>query len=157
MNDREPLLAAENGSDQPNEWSHDLFACCDDCNGECLLAWTIPCVIYGLNARDAGLCSCISNKYCSVVCGCLFSCLCWFGWARIFWYSGIRRSIRSTYGIAGNRFKDRSTVLFCPCCALIQERRQLKEVVPASVPVTVAPLCYNPPQQQAPNQCDPQQ
>ena len=158
------LVTAENSSDNANEWSHHLFACFDDC-GECLLAWTSPSVIFALNAREAGFYPCGGNNDKSLVCNCLLF-LCLSGAARMIWGCIIRPSIRRKYGIAGSPLKDCCTVLFCPHCALIQERQQLKEVVPSSStnqvivpqnPVTVAPLCYNPPQQQAPDQCVPQQ
>ena len=132
-----------------------MFRCFDDCG---LLAWTSPCAVFGLNAREVGLYPCCCNKGCYLASSCLYF-ICFPLPSTIWrcWY--IRPSIRRRYSIPGNCCKDCCTVLFCPHCALIQERQQLKEVMPSSStnqvvvaqnPVTVAPQCYNPPQQHFP-------
>ena len=133
--------ATARGEEVPTtRWSHSLFGCFDDF-GECLLVFTTPCVIYGLNAREAGLCS-GCHKDCALICGCLF-CLFFPESAMVTWCCCIRPNIRHKYGIQGNCCEDGCAVFLCPCFALLQERKQLKEIYRAPTLVIQPPVDYH--------------
>ena len=126
---------------QNNEWSFGLFGCFEDC-GECLLACCVPCIPFGFNARDSDVCC---QGCCGVFCGCLFFLCCPF-WSYIAWCCCIRPNIRRKHGIPTNCCMDCLAVTFCPCCALVQERRQLAAGPPpaAQVIVTQNPVITQP-------------
>ena len=107
---------------QVNEWSHGLFGCFDDC-GECMLACCCPCIAFGMNARDSGCCC---EGCCGAFCGCiLFLC----PGAFCAWCCCIRPNIRRKSSIPKNGCADFWSILLCPCCALIQERKQCNEIL----------------------------
>ena len=165
MGDKVPLLiSVEDGIPRNNEWRHGLFGCTDDI-GECLLVWFCPCVIFGLIARD----SCHPGYWCDGFFGALFGCLGFIFCqqaAMCAWGLSLRPNIRRKYGIQGDRILDCLAVLFCSRCALLQERKQLKESLPPANqvvvvqqqqnPITAVPQSYAPPQQYAPQQYAPQ-
>ena len=116
------VQGADVNQNQVNEWSHGLFGCFDDC-GECLLACCCPCITFGMNARDS---DCCCKGCCGSFCGCiLFFC----PGAICAWCCCIRPNIRRKSSIPENGCADFWSILFCPYCALIQERQQCNEIL----------------------------
>ena len=113
-------MSTGNRDNRVNEWSHGLFGCFDDC-GECMLSCCCPCVAFGMNARDSGTC-------CEGCCGSFCGCILFFCPGAFFaWCCCIRPNIRRKSNIPTNCCADFWSILFCPFCALIQERNQCKE------------------------------
>ena len=134
----------EDGVLRNNIWRYGLFSCFDDV-GDCLLALCCPCVTFGLNMRD----SCYPGYWCDGDCGVFSACLAYIfceTYARCAWGLSTRPKIRRDHGIQGSRVLDCLAVTLCPCCALVQERRQLKEgpVNPVVVKIEDVPVTAEP-------------
>ena len=100
-----------------NDWSHSLCGCFDDV-GACLLTCFCPCIAFGLNASDSGIC-------CEGCCGTFWGCVLFFiPCVNICVWGCIRSNIRNKFRIAPNCCADCFTLMFCSCCALTQERQQ---------------------------------
>jgi len=111
------------------EWSNGLFSCLGDA-GTCLLATFAPCMLYSKNrsrlvhleqqgyAHPSGGDSCTPG--CALYAVLFPQCL------STFVASPLRRRIRARYSISASSSSDDClTTLFCPCCALEQESREI--------------------------------
>lgn len=99
------------------QWQNGLFGCFDDF-GLCIMTCIFPCLTAGKNAEANGE-SCILYGFLA-----LLSCIGW--WSR----SKIRGMTREQKGIEGSMGMDCLMAIFCPCCALIQEAKELQGFVP---------------------------
>ncbi|KMZ74012.1 plant cadmium resistance 2 [Zostera marina] len=110
---------------QSPEWSTGLFDCCDD-PGNSFITFFCPCITFGQISEivDKGTTSCCVNgtfyallylfcTYQLCFCQCVYSCV-------------YRGKLRAQYSLEGSSYVDFLTHLFCECCALSQEYRELK-------------------------------
>lgn len=99
------------------EWNNGLFGCFDDF-GLCILTFFLPCITAGKNAEKNGnncfLCGFLS--ICSII--------------GIITRTQIRGLTREQKGIEGSCFMDFLVSCFCPCCALVQESKELDGFIP---------------------------
>ena len=95
------------------EWTNGVFGCFNDCTS-CILAYFIPCYIFGKNAEVVGD-SCVLCALSQFVP--LLSI-----WARV----SIRGKIREQRGIQGSCISDLICVWLCPLCTLVQEAQEIK-------------------------------
>jgi len=95
------------------EFSTGLCDCCVDIPG-CLFGCFCPCWVFGKNTEHFNGNGCCSNCMC-------YMCCC--GPCN---HSPIRRKLRLKYNLEGE-CNDFCTVLFCPCCALCQESREIMQ------------------------------
>ncbi|KAK0062969.1 protein PLANT CADMIUM RESISTANCE 3 [Biomphalaria pfeifferi] len=94
------------------KFQHGIFGCFDNCC-ICLIAYFVPCYIFGRNAGAVGeSCFLYGLVFAVPIFGVLFH------WS-------IRSKIRSSRNIDGNCIKDMLAVCLCPCCALIQEAQEV--------------------------------
>jgi len=134
-----PMVAAGGGNrnalnlpvgNEGRPWSFDFFDCFGDA-GTCLLAYFVPCVVYGQNKKrlehltthgtpDPQSGELFSGD-CFLHC-CLTGCA-GCGWAL---QMGVRGSIRSRYHIQGGSCGDCMSALCCTPCELTQESRELE-------------------------------
>lgn len=95
------------------EWNHDLFSCFED-SKTCIIAYVIPCYIFGKNAEKVDE-SCALCSLAFVVPG-----------LNLFAVTKIRGLIREMSGIEGGCHSDTIVWSFCGLCALVQEARQVE-------------------------------
>ncbi|CAF3522205.1 unnamed protein product [Rotaria sordida] len=89
-----------------NWWTQQLHHCCEDIGSCCLVCWCCPCTMYKIYDRaDEDLLTCC--------------------WPMTLW--PLRTKIRTLFRIRGSVCSDCLAVYCCPCCALIQMRRELKQ------------------------------
>jgi len=100
------------------EFSTGLCDCCVDIPG-CLFGCVCPCWLFGKNVEH------INGK------GCCGSCMCYTLCCGPCNHSPIRRKLRLKHNIQGE-CNDFCTVLFCPCCALCQESREIIHQIASS-------------------------
>lgn len=91
------------------DWKFGLFGCLGD-SKLCILTFLVPCYTVGKNAESFGE-DCLIH-------GLLFALGLNFG-------SILRWRLREKHGIAGTMLLDVLTQTVCPCCALVQEARQV--------------------------------
>eukprot|EP00808_Paulinella_micropora_P018383 g11653.t1 len=98
---------------QAGGWCEQCYTCGGGDVGICLKACFCPCCSYGSINEKLG------NGYCG---NCLlFFCCIHF---QCFCHMGVRSQIREKYGIEDG-CNDCCITFCCPCCALIQEEREL--------------------------------
>jgi len=92
------------------EWSTELFGCFEDCS-LCIITFIVPCYAVGKTAEAVG-------EQC---------CLCGLGYMFLGCIVGgfIREKVRKQKGIAGSLSHDFLNHLCCPCCAVIQDNREV--------------------------------
>lgn len=96
------------------EWANSLFGCFGD-SKLCLLTFCVPCYTIGKNAEGLGE-DCLMHGLLAAV-GCNFGPI-------------LRWRIRQEKGIKGSMMMDALTWGVLPCCALVQEARELGMGVP---------------------------
>lgn len=100
-----------------NQWNNGLCGCFDDF-GLCAITFFLPCITAGKNAEKNGqnclLCGALS------ICGCI----------GFFTRTHIRGLTREQKGLEGSMFMDFILSTCCPCCALIQESKELDGYIP---------------------------
>ena len=127
-------------NNQVNDWDHSICGCFDDL-GACLLTWFFPCITFGLNASESGTC-------CEGCCGTFWGCVLFFiPCVNCCVWCSIRSNIRNKHHIAPNCCADCCTILFCGCCAMIQERQQCNKPLQSTVTIIQQPGVAVPPQQ----------
>jgi Cys-rich protein (TIGR01571 family) len=99
---------------ETGKWSHGLFGCFDNV-GVCVIAYVAPCVTFGqtharLTENGAG-CMTYGALYMVPFLDCFLA-------------TQQRGEIRRRRAIEGGALMDLLTVLFCPCCALVQEGQE---------------------------------
>jgi Cys-rich protein (TIGR01571 family) len=94
------------------EWQHGLCGCFDDMK-TCIIAYIVPCYVFGKNAEIVGE-SCILCALAFYVPG-----------LNIFAETKVRGLIREKKGIDGSCFNDLLMWVFCWPCALIQEAQEV--------------------------------
>ena len=93
------------------DFRHGLFDCCGNC-GDCLFAYCLgPCYAY-VAAQAAGEDTCTSIMQCF----CYPMCLCC-----------LRSNVRAKRGIDGGCLGDFMVTWCCPCCAVIQIKREFTD------------------------------
>jgi len=92
-------------------FEHGTFSCFEDL-GLCLVTYFAPCYVAGKNAQFMGNSCCLHG----------LATFCGFGFISD---AIIRQKIREKYGIDGSLVNDIICHCFCPCCALIQEAREV--------------------------------
>ena len=113
-------------NNQVNNWDHSICGCFDDF-GACMLTCCFPCITFGLNASESGTC-------CDGCCGTFWGCVLFFiPCVNLCVWCCIRSNIRNKHHIAPNCCADCCSILFCGCCALIQERQQCNKPVGSTV------------------------
>ncbi|TPX15329.1 uncharacterized protein E0L32_004606 [Thyridium curvatum] len=113
---------AQGANVHSQEWQSNLCDCspCENC----LLGTFLPCLLLGRTAermRDPTMQNYESiNTDCMLMCGISYFTGC--GWI----YAMMKRSeIRERFGIDGSGFGDCCTTYWCPCCALIQQEKEV--------------------------------
>ena len=96
--------------DETDPWTHQLFGCLDDPR-LCIFTFLLPCYTIGRNAEHF--------EEDGVVIG-LF-----YGLGVIALGPMLRWRIRQKKNLEGNMLADVVVHAFCPCCALIQENKEL--------------------------------
>ncbi|KAG6828318.1 hypothetical protein H0H92_008381 [Tricholoma furcatifolium] len=110
------------------DWSYGICGC--DHIGTCLLAWCLPCIVYGSNKKrlehlsqhgtpdpeKGGICSGDCILYGAVAACCGIGCLLQIG---------TRGNVRQRYGIKGGTCGDCLSSCFCTPCALTQEEQEI--------------------------------
>jgi Cys-rich protein (TIGR01571 family) len=94
------------------EWQHGLFGCFDDFK-TCLIAYIVPCYVFGKNAEKVGE-SCIMCALALYV-----------PFLNFYAITKVRGLIRERRGIEGSCFNDLLTWWCCGLCALIQEAQEV--------------------------------
>jgi len=95
-------------------WKYGLFGCFGD-HKLCLLTFICPCYTMGKNAEGVGE-NCLLHGLLSLL-GLNFGPI-------------VRWRLRQEKSIAGSMLLDVLVYALCPCCALIQEARQIGWVLP---------------------------
>ncbi|RNA07722.1 placenta-specific protein 8 [Brachionus plicatilis] len=95
----------------PGEFRHSLFGCCDNCS-DCLCAYFCPNCYSYCASQDAGEGTLMSCIHCFLF-PCTLCCL--------------RNAVRGKRGIEGGCCKDFCISYLCPCCAIIQIRREFND------------------------------
>ncbi|KAI3720143.1 hypothetical protein L6452_21054 [Arctium lappa] len=110
-----PLYAPGTG-----QWSSSLCGCLSDISSCCCTLW-FPCVTFGRNAEilDKGTSSCAAS-------GAVYLVLCMFTGCECVFTSIYRAKLRHEYALPARPCNDFLVHLFCECCALCQEYRELK-------------------------------
>ncbi|KAM0287040.1 hypothetical protein ACHAQH_000725 [Verticillium albo-atrum] len=106
------------------KWQNNLCNC-SPC-GSCLLGTFLPCMLLGKTSermRDATLRTYEAfNTDCLLMCGITYFTGC--GWI----YAMIKRGeIRERFNIKGSGCGDCCTTYWCPCCALIQQDKEVQQ------------------------------
>ena len=114
-----------------------------------MLTCCFPCITFGLNASESGTC-------CDGCCGTFWGCVLFFiPCVNLCVWCCIRSNIRNKHHIAPNCCADCCSILFCGCCALIQERQQCNK--PPQNNVSMATIIQQPGIAGPPQQpCQPQ-
>jgi len=113
-------------------WSHGILDCCGGGCGTCMSSSFCPCVTYGRNQKrlehlnaygypdpkHGG--SCCSGSCCGHAC---LTLTCGLGWIMQMMNRG---AVRSRYSISGGGCTDCLASVFCSCCELTQERREIE-------------------------------
>ncbi|VDI23070.1 Hypothetical predicted protein [Mytilus galloprovincialis] len=94
------------------EFQHGLFGCFDDMK-TCIIAYFVPCYVFGKNAEKVGE-SCVMCALALYVPG-----------LNIFAMTKIRGLIREQKGIEGSCCNDLLIYMFCGLCAIIQEAQEV--------------------------------
>lgn len=94
-------------------WQHGIFGCFDDMQ-TCVMAYLVPCFVFGKNAEKVGE-SCILCALALYVPG-----------LNIFAVTKIRGLIREKKGIEGSCCDDLLMWWCCGLCALIQEAQEVE-------------------------------
>eukprot|EP00029_Vermamoeba_vermiformis_P003241 TRINITY_DN1362_c0_g3_i1.p1 TRINITY_DN1362_c0_g3~~TRINITY_DN1362_c0_g3_i1.p1 ORF type:complete len:121 (-),score=7.70 TRINITY_DN1362_c0_g3_i1:60-422(-) len=103
-------------------WRSGICDCYQDC-GICALSYFCPCIQFGLNAKKlkkGGCCTCFCWGF-------------WWWWLYVLACIGgpilagccLRTDIRKKFGIGGNKCADCCCHVWCSCCAIAQEAREL--------------------------------
>jgi len=123
------VLNCEIGADGQRDWSHGLFDFTDEC-GLCCYSSFCPCVVYSKNKQRLHQLQTHGtplpgggDRY-TADCS-FFACLALTGNAFILMIKN-RSNIRSRYNIRGSTMNDCATSIFCRCCSLTQERREIE-------------------------------
>ena len=110
------IIREENIQKMSREWSNGIFSCFNDCS-TCILAYFIPCYVFGKNAEAVGdscfLCA-ISQLVPFLSLG-----------TRVY----IRGKLRKQRGIDGSVIHDLLCVWGCCLCAMVQEAQEVKSPV----------------------------
>jgi len=101
-----------------NKWSSDICGCCADWNS-CLLSYFCPCIQYGHNVEA------FSKRPCCLPC-LLYFLLTIFASSSWIVSTITRGDIRARYQIGGSCILDCCCHVWCRCCALAQEAREIK-------------------------------
>ena len=98
------------------EWSNGIFDCFKDCS-ICLLAYFVPCYVFGKNAEVVGgsCVLCAVSQFVPVV--------------NLGAHVHIRGKIREQRGIDGSCINDLMCVCCCGLCAIAQEAQEVKSPV----------------------------
>lgn len=94
------------------DFHHTLFGCFDNCT-LCVCTYFCPCYMAGKVAQKVGG-SC-------VLCGLVL----FVPILNVICMGKIRGKIREQKGISGGTCNDLLTVLFCSCCAIVQEAQEV--------------------------------
>ncbi|GLJ49525.1 hypothetical protein SUGI_1049600 [Cryptomeria japonica] len=100
-------------------WSSGLCGCCDDCSICCATTF-LPCVTFGqvaAHVEGADSCKILAVVY-KVACMWCFACL---------YTCGYRKKLRKKHNLAEEPCGDCCVHLWCDCCALTQEAREIKD------------------------------
>ncbi|KAF6839683.1 PLAC8 family protein [Colletotrichum musicola] len=105
-----------------SEWDSSLMDCCSPC-GTCVMAACLSCIVFGKTSERmnnpgqssySGL-----NSDCCIFTGLGFMGLSWI-------YIAIKRTgIREQFGIEGSQVGDWCTAIWCPCCAVLQQDKEV--------------------------------
>ncbi len=104
-------MAADSKNEQ-EPWQNDTFSCFDD-YGLCVLTFCLPCYTIGQNADALGEDGLTVGLLYGIGCLAVGPVLRW--------------RIRQKQNLMGNMIADVLLHALCPCCALIQENKQLYE------------------------------
>ncbi|KAK8075713.1 plac8 family [Apiospora hydei] len=117
---------------QGGEWQSNLCDC-SPC-GSCVLGTFVPCLLVGRTAdrmRDPTMQTADTLNSDCLIHGILMWTL-GAGWV----YSMLKRTeIRERFGIPGSGFGDCCTSYWCPCCAVIQQDKEVQARLPGGGPV----------------------
>ncbi|KAH6665340.1 PLAC8 family protein [Plectosphaerella plurivora] len=115
---------SEGPSMQNQGWQNALCNCspCENC----ILGACLPCVLFGRTSerlRDPSMRSYETiNMDCLLMAGVTYFTCC--GWILVMMKRG---EIRERFGIKGGGAGDCCTAYWCPCCALIQQEKEVKQ------------------------------
>ena len=91
-------------------WTHDVFGCFGDLR-ICIFTFLVPCYTIGRNGEELGEDGCVIGVL--------------YGLGLIPLGAILRWRIRQKKNIRGSMVADVVLHMFCPCCALIQENKEL--------------------------------
>ncbi len=98
-----------------SEWTDSLFSCFDNC-GICILSFLLPCYVVGKNGESLG------KNFCLICIG--MEVPVWNVMLRV----KIRGEIRGMQDIDGTMCNDFLAIIFCPCCSITQEAKEIKHI-----------------------------
>jgi Cys-rich protein (TIGR01571 family) len=97
-----------------NEFSAHMCTCCLNDAGVCIQGCLCPCWLFGKNIEHSTGESCAKNCLCYVLC---------CGPCN---HASHRRRLRLKYNLKNDCCGDCCNTVFCPCCSLIQDARELR-------------------------------
>lgn len=107
-------MSEEKGSvrsdDDRDPWTFNLMGCFDDPK-LCIFTFLVPCFTVGKNAEALGEDGCQAGV--------------WYGLGCVGIGAILRWRVREKQNLMGNMIADAVLHHVCPCCALIQENKQL--------------------------------
>jgi Cys-rich protein (TIGR01571 family) len=140
-----PVTVMTTAPSMPRPWDTGLCGCFEDCGSLCM-SWCFPCVQYGLNSEKIN-----PNSSCFVNC-CLYSICMSIGCCCIL-HGQKRAELRRKYNLMSD-CDDCCVTMWCSCCALAQEARQLEKMANAPpvqtmgvTTITTQPVMYGSPVQ----------
>jgi Cys-rich protein (TIGR01571 family) len=104
------------------QFSSGLCDCCLDISG-CIYGCICPCHLFGKNVEN------LTNQGCCKAC-CCYLCCC--GSCN---HAPMRRKLRMKYGLLEEPCNDCCVAVFCSCCALCQEHREIMHQMWSKGPV----------------------
>ena len=113
MSEQVPASSSNDRKDVQGEevWTYDIFNCSSDWK-LCMATFCCPCYTIGLNAEHF-------NEDCPTIGG-LYLLGCGLGFGPV-----LRWRLRQSKNIRGSMLSDVLAHFLCPCCALIQESKEI--------------------------------
>ena len=122
LNNNRPIVVMMNSANMPlSDWKASLLCSCFSSAKTTACSILCPCIQYGINRSkviqgSSCVCGCFSFLLYAAVCPCIHPCC----------IATLREKLRASFNIDGSFCEDCCAHLLCPCCALIQEARELE-------------------------------
>jgi Cys-rich protein (TIGR01571 family) len=122
-NNNKPIVVVVNSNNRMplSDWKANLICSCFASPTTTACSYFCPCVQYGINKSDviqgsSCFCGCLTYVLYAILCPCIHPCC----------IASLREKLRASFNIDGSFCEDCCVHLLCPCCALIQEARELE-------------------------------